>query len=111
MKSASSDTVPSLYVSNHAKLLFNYNFQYRYKAVSMALNGLYKQRTPQTGNAAFVQISKDYFLLNAKVEAHLMEDKLGIFIQADNLLNKHYSDILGTAMPDRWLMGGLKISL
>lgn len=111
MKSTSSDTVPSLYVSNHAKFLFNYSLQYRYKLISVALNGLYKQRTPQTGNTAFVQISKDYFLMNARAEAHFMEDKLGIFIQADNVFNKRYSDILGTVMPNRWLMGGIKISL
>lgn len=111
MKSTSSDTIPSLYVSNHAKFLYNFSVQYRYKFMNIALNGLYKQRNLQTGDAAFVSISKNYFLLNAKLEGVFLEDKLGIFIQADNVFNHRYSDILGTIMPNRWLMGGIKISL
>ncbi|MBK8089488.1 MAG: TonB-dependent receptor [Chitinophagaceae bacterium] len=111
MKSTSSDTVPSLYVSNHAKFFYNFSVQYRYKFISIALNGLYKQRTPQTGNAAFVPVSKDYFLMNARLEGIFLGNKLGVFVQADNVFNRRYSDILGTVMPNRWVMGGIKVSL
>lgn len=111
MKSTSSDTVPSLYVSNHAKFFYNFSVQYRYKFISLALNGLYKQRTPQTGNAAFVAVSKDYFLMNARLEGIFLENKLGVFVQADNVFNRRYSDILGTVMPNRWVMGGIKVTL
>ncbi len=111
MKSTSSDTIPSLYVSNHAKFFYNFSVQYRYKFLSIALNGLYKQRRALTGNPAFVPVSKDYFLMNARLEGHFMDNKLGIFIQADNVFNRRYSDILGTVMPNRWVMGGIKVSL
>ena len=111
VKSTSSDTVPSLYVSNHAKFFYNFSVQYRYKFISLALNGLHKQRTPQTGNAAFVPVSKDYFLMNARLEGIFLENKLGVFVQADNVFNRRYSDILGTVMPNRWVMGGIKVSL
>ncbi len=111
LKSTMKDAVPTLYVSNHAKFLVNFSAQYRYKFVSIALNGLYKQRNPQTGNAAFVPISKDYFLLNARMEGHFIENKLGLFIQADNLFNRKYADIFGTVMPNRWLMTGIKVTL
>ncbi|MFY7879102.1 MAG: TonB-dependent receptor plug domain-containing protein [Lacibacter sp.] len=111
LKSTMKDAVPTLYVSNHAKFLVNFSAQYRYKFVSIALNGLYKQRNPQTGNAAFVPISKDYFVLNARLEGHFIENKLGLFIQADNLLNRRYADIFGTVMPNRWLMTGIKVTL
>lgn len=111
IKSKSSDSIPSLYVSNHAKFLTNFTLQYRYKFMSIALNGLYKQRRPQTGNPAFVPVSKDYFLMNARLEGHFMENKLGLFVQADNVFNRRYSDILGTVMPNRWLMGGVRITL
>ncbi|MEQ1799761.1 MAG: TonB-dependent receptor [Lacibacter sp.] len=111
MKSTSSDTVPSLYVSNHAKFFYNFSVQYRYKFISLALNGLYKQRKPQTGNAAFVPVSKDYFLMNARLEGIFLENKLGVFVQADNVFNLRYSDILGTVMPNRWVMGGIKVTL
>lgn len=111
MKSTSSDTVPSLYVSNHAKFLYNFSMQYRYKFFNIAVNGLYKERRPQTGNAAFVPISKNYFLMNVKAEGLFLQDKLGVFVQADNIFNKRYADILGTVMPNRWMMAGLRVSL
>jgi iron complex outermembrane receptor protein len=111
MKSTSSDTFPSLYVSNHARFFYNFSVQYRYQFISLALNGLYKQRTPQAGNAAFVPVSKDYFLMNARLEGIFLENKLGVFVQADNVFNRRYSDILGTVMPNRWVMGGIKVTL
>ena len=114
MKSISSNSIPSLYVSNHAKFFYNFSVQYRYKFISIALNGLYKQRRPLYGTPSFVPVvavSKDYFLLNARLEGHFMENKLGLFIQADNVFNRRYSDILGTTMPNRWMMGGIKVIL
>jgi iron complex outermembrane receptor protein len=40
-----------------------------------------------------------------------MEKMVTVFAQADNLFDKTYSDLLGTPMPGRWLMGGIRISL
>ncbi|HMP87299.1 MAG TPA: TonB-dependent receptor, partial [Lacibacter sp.] len=111
MKSTSSDTVPSLYVSNHARFLFNFSSAWRYRSLALSLNGLYKERRPQQGNAAFVPLSRDYFLLNLRVEGYLMNDQLCLFAQADNALNRRYADILGTVMPGSWLMGGIKLNL
>lgn len=111
MRSRSSDTVPSLYVSNHARELINFNVMYRYKKLGFSVNGLYKNRRAQTIAAPFVPISKDYFLLNTRVDLYLLKNKLGVFIQADNLFNRRYSDLLGSIMPQRWVMGGVKVNL
>lgn len=111
MRSRSSDTIPSLYVSNHARELFNYNIMYRYKKLAVSVSGLFKNRRPQAIAAPFIPISKDYFLLNARLDVYLLKDKLGVFVQADNLFNKRYSDLLGTFMPQRWVMGGVKVNL
>lgn len=112
MKSTTDkNEAPSLYVSNHARFLFNYAVQYRYQWFSMAVNGLYKQRQPQTGNPAFVALSKDYFLMNFRAEGHFLNDQLGVFVQADNVLNRRYADILGTVLPGSWWMGGIKVTL
>jgi iron complex outermembrane receptor protein len=32
-------------------------------------------------------------------------------VEADNVFDKNYADLLGSQMPGRWLMGGIKISL
>ena len=111
MRSFSSDSAISLYVSNHAKELFNFSANYRFKQLGIGLNGLYKSRNPQSGNPVLIPLSIDYFLLNLRADVYFFNDKLAAYIQADNLLNKKYTDIFGPVMPGRWLMGGLKVTL
>ncbi|QNA43037.1 TonB-dependent receptor plug domain-containing protein [Lacibacter sediminis] len=111
MRSRSSDTIPSLYVSNHARELINFNVMYRYKKIAVSTNGLFKARRPQSIAAPFVPISANYFILNTRVDLFLLKDKLGVFVQADNIFNRRYSDLLGSIMPTRWVMGGIKVNL
>lgn len=111
MRSRTNNGIPSLYISNHAKELLNFNVTYRYKKIGIGINGLYKNRKPQNIAAPFIPISKDYFLLNTRVDLYLLKDKLTLFVQADNLFNRRYSDLLGSYMPSRWLMGGVKVNL
>ncbi len=111
MRSFSSDSAISLYVSNHAKELFNFSANYRFKQLGIGLNGLYKSRNPQSGNPVLIPLSIDYFLLNLRADVYFFNDKLAAYIQADNLLDKKYTDIFGPVMPGRWLMGGLKVTL
>jgi len=110
MKSLSSDTIPSLYVSNHASFLLNYSLLYQYHNLSFSANGLYKERRPQS-RAGLVELSPSYFLLNLRAEYALQKHQVSVFMQVDNLLNRRYTDILGTIMPTRWLLGGVKIRL
>jgi iron complex outermembrane receptor protein len=111
MQSLSSDTIPSLYVSNHAKGFLNFFMNYRYKVIGISINGLTKRRNTLKPVNGLVPLSASYFLLNMRVDANLAKDKCIIFLQADNLFNTSYSDILGSVMPSRWLMGGVKINL
>jgi vitamin B12 transporter len=112
LKSESSDAVPSFYVSSHARFLANFNLQYTVKRITLGLNGLYKNRQPQAAaNPAIVPVSSDYFILNAKLEVRLWQNRLAAFVQADNLFNRSYADLLGSRMPGRWFTGGVKISL
>jgi iron complex outermembrane receptor protein len=110
MRSRSSDTIPSLYVSNHANEFFNYFINYRYKRIGININGLFKARNTSVAPAGIVPLSRSYFLMNVRVDANIRKSWV-LFVQADNALNKSYSDILGSIMPGRWLMGGVKITL
>jgi vitamin B12 transporter len=108
-------TVPSLYLTSYAKFLTNFNVQIATPWFSIGVNGLYKQRDPQVkatdaSNIA-ADVSHDYFVLNGKLEGFLVKNKLSAFVEADNVLDRSYSDVLGTIMPGRWFMGGLKLSL
>lgn len=111
LESKSSESTPSFYVSSHARLLTNFSIQYSNPYFSIGLNGLYKTRQRQLSAPIKAEVTKDYFLLNAKAEGFLIRQKLSLFAQVDNLFDRNYSDLLGTPMPGRWFMGGLKLSL
>jgi len=111
LESKSSSATPSFYISSHAKFLNTFSVVYTYGRLSTQLTGLYKTRSPQTSSANIAKVTSDYFLLNAKLEALLVKKLLSAFVEADNVFDKSYADLLGSQMPGRWLMGGIKISL
>jgi iron complex outermembrane receptor protein len=49
--------------------------------------------------------------MNVKLEASIIKKLLSAFVEADNVFDENYADLLGSQMPGRWLMGGIKISL
>ena len=81
------------------------------KKFLFSVNGLYKQRNMLAAVPINATISKNYFVLNALAQAFVYKDKCSIFVQADNLFDTRYSDLLGSKMPGRWLMGGFKVTL
>ncbi|HYO21854.1 MAG TPA: TonB-dependent receptor, partial [Flavisolibacter sp.] len=109
--SESSEMEPSFYVSSHANFLSNFSLQFAVPGFSFGINGLYKTRQEQAAPAIKAAVSKDYFLLNVKGEGFIIPKKLSLFVQVDNIFDRSYSDLLGTPMPGRWFMGGLKLSL
>ena len=112
LKSKSSDALPSFYISSHAKYLVNFNVQYVNRLLAFSINGLYKERQPQAAaSPAIAKVSKHYYVLNAKAEAFLIRNLLTVYLEVDNLSDTDYTDLLGSQMPGRWLMGGIKITL
>jgi iron complex outermembrane receptor protein len=111
VNSETSEGIPSLYLTSYARFLTNFVVQYSAPRYSISANGLYKNRKPQMGSAYYTKLSRDYFVMNLKAEVYLLKKKLSLFAQADNLLNETYTDVIGTIMPGRWWMGGLKLSL
>ncbi len=110
LSSKSSAVVPSFYVSSHAKFLGNASILYANKLGSFSINGLYKIRKPQSATAIDAAITREYFVMNAKLECMVVKDRFRVFVQADNIFDRRYSDLLGSPMPGRWLMGGVKLS-
>jgi iron complex outermembrane receptor protein len=49
--------------------------------------------------------------MNTKAEAFVWKKRLSVFVEADNIFDKEYSDLLGSHMPGRWWMGGVKFSI
>lgn len=109
--SKSSEARPSFYISSHARFLTNFSVQYTAGRFSVSVNGIYKSRQLQMAQPIAAHISKDYFLLNGKASLDVMQNKLGVFVQADNIFNRNYSDLLGAQMPGRWLQGGIRLQV
>lgn len=101
----------SLYVSSNTNFLSTVSALYSSGRFLLSLNGLYKKRKPQESSAFLVKVSPDIFILNAKFEVNIIKKIFSAFIQADNIFDTNYADLLGSQMPGRWLMGGIKISL
>lgn len=108
MDSQSDNGTLTLYVSSHAKFLSNFNIKYSTKKFGISVNGIYKIRTPRTGTLVIMGVSENYFVVNTKIEAYILPKVLTVFIQADNVFNSTYSDFIGTPMPNRWILGGVK---
>lgn len=110
LDSDNKSQIQSFYLSSHAKFLANFSAIYQVSGFSVSLNGLYKERAEREASAIEASISKNYFILNARAEYAFLNRQLAVFVQADNAFDKQYSDILGSVMPGRWLMGGLRFN-
>jgi len=108
LHSESSEATPSFYISSHARFLGNFSVLYQISNFSISVNGIYKNRAKREATTIEATISRAYFVLNAKAEYSILPKTLSAFVQADNLGDTKYSDLLGSKMPGRWLMGGLK---
>ncbi len=111
LKSRSSDTVPSFYLSSHARFLTNFNVQYSSGRLLLSVNGLYKSRQPRAvASPDITKVSADYWVINTRAEGALVKNKLYLFAQVDNILDRSYTDLIGSRMPGRWAFGGVRIS-
>ncbi|MFT3823027.1 MAG: TonB-dependent receptor [Chitinophagaceae bacterium] len=111
LSSTSSDTVPSFYISSHAKFLTNFAVIYQCHDLTLSINGLYKKRQAQTASAINATVTPDYFLMNARAQYAFLHKTISAFVQLDNVFDKQYSDLLGTPMPGRWFSGGVMFRL
>ena len=104
-----NESTPSLYLSTQAHWIGNFNARYRLKKWAVSATGLYKQRDSQKTNGGInATLSSEYFVINGRLELNPSK-KFGIFVQADNITDITYSDLLGAPMPGQWWMGGVKV--
>ncbi|RYY40797.1 MAG: TonB-dependent receptor [Chitinophagaceae bacterium] len=103
----SKNGIAGFYLTSFAKHLLNGSILYSSARVELGFTAIYKERAmAQSATAIKAELAKDYFVLNGKAQFFVLPGKLGIFVQADNLFDKPYSDLLGAQMPGRWMQGG-----
>jgi iron complex outermembrane receptor protein len=110
LDSKTSEPTPSFYISSHAKFLTNFNLEYSNRRYAISANGVYKHRRPQLASAINAKVDADCFMMNTKAEVFVCQQRMSLFLEADNILDNKCGDLLGSKLPGRWLMGGLKLN-
>ena len=109
--------IVSQYLGNVARHLVSGNLSLVQRRFTVAVGGVYKERTAQqttvtpTNGQLDVALSPNYVVFNARLEAALLPERLWVTGQAQNLFNEQYADLLGAQMPSRWLMAGVRVAL
>jgi vitamin B12 transporter len=108
LDSKAADGTPSFYISSHARALFNAAVIYR--AGDFDLNGslVWKRRNAQQAAAIGAVLDREYLLCNLRLRYAVRPMRGAVFVQAYNVLDRRFSDLLGSAMPGRWLSAGLQ---
>ena len=109
--SQNDDSIPSFYIASHAKQLINFSAIYKIQSFLFSVSGIYKNRNTQKSTPINATLSPSYFMMNAKIGYQLLKSKGRVFVEADNIFDKNYSDLLGSQMPGRWLSAGFEIAL
>lgn len=107
LNSTNEGPIVSKYLANHAKHLFSSNIILRHQALSISVNGLWKQRDGDTAPPIESELTTSYTVWNGRVAYAFLNRQLTVNLMIHNVLNAQYADILGAKMPDRWFMGGI----
>ena len=111
LNSHSSDGSPSFYISSHARFMGNFNIQYYNDLFAFSVTGIYKNRTPRQAHTINANLDENMFMINGKLDVFLLKNRLSVFADVDNIFDNTCQDLLGSQLPGRWLMGGLKWNL
>jgi iron complex outermembrane receptor protein len=98
--------VVSKYISNHARHLFTSNIVFNTGKWDISVNGLYKVRDGDAAEAINSELQPDYMVWNGRI-GYKLTKRFTINIEVHNMFDEQYSDILGSKMPGRWVMGGV----
>ncbi|MEM6316955.1 MAG: TonB-dependent receptor [Bacteroidota bacterium] len=110
LNTSNEEDVISVYIASHAKHLLSTNLILESGRWNVALNGLYKVRNEQVAAGINARLAPSYQLWNLRLGYNLNE-QFGLNFQIHNLFDESYQNILGAAMPNRWLMGGVRFRL
>jgi len=81
-----------------------------YRVGDVDLNGsmVWKRRNAQQAAAIGADLPREYLLCNLRLRYAVRPMRGAVFVQAYNLFDRNFSDLLGAQMPGRWLSMGLQ---
>lgn len=110
LNTSNNEDLVSVYISSHAKHLFNTNIIFKMNRIDLAVSGLYKERDPRASSSINSNLEKSYSVWNARI-GYELSDHFGLNFQIQNIFDEQYQNILGAKMPSRWVLGGVRWSL
>ncbi len=111
IKSENKDSIPSLYIASHARFLANLGISLLGKHWGVSATALGKKRDQQKASAINAALSEGYLVVNMRASYQFARQKARVYVQADNLFDTTYADLLGATMPGRWLSAGFEVTL
>ena len=111
LESVNPEGTVSKYVSAHAKHLVNGSITTSVSRFDLGFSGLYKMRETAYSQKLGFELNPQYFVANADLGIRFWNDKLKMNVQAINIFDIQYSDILGAKMPGRWFVVGASFKL
>jgi iron complex outermembrane receptor protein len=108
LDSKSADKMPSFYISSHARALINASVIYRVGDFDLNGSIVWKRRNVQQAAAIGADLSREYLLCNLRLRYTVKPVRGAFFLQAYNLFDRRFSDLLGSRMPGRWLSAGVQ---
>ncbi|OGX89417.1 hypothetical protein BEN47_07200 [Hymenobacter lapidarius] len=111
VKVTNAENIASQYLANIARQVISGTVGLSTKRVNGSVSGLWKQRNASAVAAIGRAQAAEYMVFNARLEVALLPQRLWLTGQVQNLFNEQYSDLLGAQMPNRWLMGGVRLAL
>ena len=108
LNTKTGDNEPSKYIANHPRHIVNTGITGTWRFLQGNISGTFITRNTEA--AAFIngEIKPSYFLLHSRIQTSPFTEKAALYIQAHNLLNTDYQEILGARMPGRWISAGVK---
>ena len=118
LNTSTPDSVVSKYIANHPIHNLNGSLNIRYAGLDLNLGGAMITRNADavkainddgilTGDIS-TKIKDQYAILNLKLSYTVKEFPASVYVDVRNALDTQYQEILGSQMPGRWIMGGIR---
>lgn len=108
LNTSTPDSVVSKYIANHPIHNLNGSLNIRYAGLGLNIGGALITRNAEAVEAINAEIKDQYAILNLKLSYTIKEFPASVYMDVRNALDTRYQEILGSQMPGRWIMGGIR---
>ena len=108
LNTSTPDSVVSKYIANHPIHNLDGSLNIRYAGLGLNIGGALITRNAEAVEAINAEIKDQYAILNLKLSYTIKEFPASVYVDVRNALDTRYQEILGSQMPGRWIMGGIR---